>query len=376
MNSLIIKLLVLIICLLGYSHAAAQFFAPYLSNRVEWQPGDTQRVQLTLHMNNYLKNNEYFGPIYHGYTLFGTHMRSALAFSPREFVRLEGGIFLLNDFGSDQFSSVRPFFSIKLRRKSHEFLFGNLDGAAQHRMIEPLWDAERSMTHPFEQGMQYKSDSRFIKADLWIDWVTREDAIRNIQEKIESGLSLEFIPVKKPQYSLSVPLQGVVWHLGGQLNEALYPVETILNAAGGLRWEFRPEKKWCKYLFAETFALLYGHSNNTFVRRYSKGYGYYSGLAWESAPGFFATAHYFFGYHYISGTGNPLFQSVSYHYPSYYENYRELLTMRIGYRKEVFPGMWADVRLEPYYDIGGNFWEFSYGGFLTYKHTFTLKKKI
>ncbi len=352
----------------------AQFTSPYLSNQIVLEEKDSNTVQLTVYMNNYLKNNEYFGPLVHGYTLFGTMLRSGLAYVPNEHLRIEGGVFLQNDFGSDNFSTARPFFSLKLKKKIHTVIFGNLEGASNHELIDPLFDQERSMTHPFENGLQYKTEGKWLVSDSWIDWVRREDAVKNIQEEIHAGINLKFYLLKKGRLKLSIPVQGIVWHLGGQLNAAQYPVESIGNGAAGIRVEAAgKENSFLKRVTLESFALNYIHSNHPELRRYPNGNGYFSSLSIESTSGIFLNAGYFFGHHFITETGADIYQSVSQHYGTYYENYREVLTAKIGYRKEFFPGMWIDVRFEPYYDIGGSYWEYAYSGFITYKKDFHLK---
>lgn len=374
LNHLKIKVILPVLLALVGNISRAQIPAPYLSNHLDLNAADTQRVGLSLFMNNYFKNNEYFGPIYHGYTLFGTLFRPAITYTPRSFLRLEGGVFMQQDMGTDGFTELRPFFSVKIQKNSHAFIFGNLEGGAQHNMIAPLLDPERCLKHPFENGLQYRVNSKRVLSDAWIDWVRAEDLTAKKQELIEAGISFSYYAVKREKFALSIPLQGAVWHLGGQLNEAADPIETIGNGAAGIRLESQGSGSLLKKWTLESFVLNYIHSSHTELRRYPDGHGFFSGLFAESKYGFFLSAQYFFGYHYITGTGAPLFQSVSTHYTSYYENYRNLISCTGGFRKELFPGMWIDIRMEPYLDLGGNFWEYSYSGFITYKHDFKLKK--
>lgn len=374
LNFLIFKSIPCILWLSLVIPMRAQFSTPYLASSVDLQAKDTQCLQASIFLFNHLKNNEYFGPMYHGYTLFGTQGRFALAYTPKSYVRMEAGCFLQQDMGTSSFSVFRPFFSMKLKKGNHEVIFGNLEGSVLHEMIAPLWDPERSMTRPFENGLQYLVKGRRFHSDAWIDWVKKEDTDLHIQELIEAGFNIKFFLIKKDKKHLSLVSQGAVWHLGGQLNRSAAPIETIGNGAAGLRWERVDSNSTLRKLGLESFAVKYIHNAHTELRRFPEGHGFYSGIFGELKQGFFLQAHYFFGYHFITGTGGPLFQSVSSHYTTYYENYRELILASVGYRNELFPGFWIDVRVEPYYDLGGGFLEYSYSGFITFKHNFHLKK--
>ncbi len=364
------------ILLLSFLPIGAQIHAPHLADQIHIKDADSGKVLVGVYVNNYLKNNEYFYHMVHGYTLFGTQLRTVLAYVPNKHMRIEGGVYLKKDFGKDDFSRVLPLISMKIQKNGYSAIVGNLEGAMNHDLIEPLFDYERTITHFYENGIQFKADKKRFQFDGWLDWVTKETANTYSQEELQAGIGTKITLLEKGKLKLILPVQGVVWHRGGQLSLNASPIESLANSAIGLRLELNSEKdKFIKNMVAETYYVRYDHDKNASVRRWPDGMGYFSNITMRTKPGFFASASYWFGHHYLTNMGGDLYQSISQPYSTYYQNYRQLILFRLGFIKEILPGTYVDIRLEPYYDIENSLFEFSYSGYLTFKKDFSFKRK-
>jgi hypothetical protein len=91
-----------------------------------------QQLYFQFNSFSFLKNNEYFGKIADGYTLFGNQFSPKFTYQPSPNISVEAGIYAWKDFGNDNFTAVQPIFTIKMQKDSAQFLFGNLEGQLNH----------------------------------------------------------------------------------------------------------------------------------------------------------------------------------------------------------------------------------------------------
>lgn len=117
---------------------------------VEPQAGN---VKLAVRAFTFFKDNEYFNKIVDGYTLFGTQLNLQLVYYPTEGLRLEAGVFLWKDFGNPVLQQVRPTYRATWTVNKHQFILGNIRSNLSHNYIEPLFNFERVMLKPLEEGL-------------------------------------------------------------------------------------------------------------------------------------------------------------------------------------------------------------------------------
>jgi len=148
---------------------------------VEPQAGN---VKLAVRAFTFFKDNEYFNKIVDGYTLFGTQLNLQLVYYPTEGLRLEAGVFLWKDFGNPVLQQVRPTYRATWTVNKHQFILGNILPNLSHNYIEPLFNFERVMLKPLEEGLQYRYLGNRLFLDVWVDWLRQQYRYSNYQEEI------------------------------------------------------------------------------------------------------------------------------------------------------------------------------------------------
>ena len=340
---------------------------------------DSSKLYLSFSNLNFLKNNEYFHEIATGYTLFGSQLNPRIAWVPNPHVRLESGIFLRKDFGTADFKTLAPTFSLKLNKNGYSFIFGNLESSLNHQLIEPLYNYERVITNRLENGIQFKATKKNIWLDSWMDWERQQYIASPFKEVITAGLSSRVTLFDNEVFKIKVPLQAIVYHHGGQIDTDTTPLLTLANTAAGLSMEADLSKNsWLiKNIRFDNYYAYYRDLSGTKQGLYIKGHGIYSNLLIKTKYHFNLMASYWNGDYFVAARGGYLVQSVSsdYLFAKYStEDNSQLFILRMMYQRELYPGLLLDVRFEPYKDINNNFVEFSYGVYISYKKDFALKK--
>lgn len=356
----------------------AQIDAPHLTDTLTMSGSDKERLHINIFNLNFLKNNEYFGPMVHGYTFFGSHIKATLSFQPFPNAKFEGGVFLRKDYGNDKFTEVVPVVKAKLSKNGYSIVMGMLDGPMSHRLLDPLYDPERTFSRFPENGLQGMIRKKRIWMDIWIDWVRQEYKGSPYQEEINAGTTWKIWALYKDKLKIGFNIQGVTSHKGGQIHSIGTPKETITNTATGLEMKWEPKGKDNLTITLSSDYLTYADASETGNRRWLGGHGYYTTLGITTKPGFQLSLSYWYGYKYVSVTGVTLYQSVSQLYGSYYEVDRQLLLLRLMYVKKITDDVTVDIRFEPYYDIGGDLGsrlEYTYSGLISFRHSFGLREK-
>ncbi len=335
-----------------------------------------QQLMLSVQSNNFFKNNEYFGNIIKGYTLMGSQMGTQLAYQPNENVRIQTGVFLQKDFGNDTGLKVRPILSCKIQQNGYSVLFGNLEGNFSHRMIEPVYNYERFITEPLESGLQIKIDRAKIWSDTWINWEVMQYLGSNYQEQFSVGHHSDITLLQKGASTLSLPIQFLVAHRGGQIDIDTTPLKSTANAVIGFTWQLTsPEKEsFIQSFKTENYLVAFKALPPTAQSIYKGGYALYLNATAISRFDIAASVGFWHGNHYASPRGGFLFQSEASPYgkKGYVEPVRRLLFFRLQYAHKVFDAVNVDVRFEPYYDLGNALFEYNYAVYFTYHNDFTL----
>lgn len=336
----------------------------------------TKNQQLYFQFNSFsfLKNNEYFGKIADGFTLFGNQFSPKFIYQPAPNVSIEAGVYAWKDFGNDEFTSVQPIFTIKVQKDSSQFLFGNLDGQLNHHLVEPMLNFERVILNRQEFGIQYTKRTSKTFFDGWIDWQQMIYKGSDFQEKIFAGFSWNKRLIQHKNFKLSLPVQLTLLHHGGQITSSkdTSQVVTYTNVALGVEAELKTEGFFQRFK-TQNYWLGY-RQNSGYNPYFSEGSGIYLNLLaetkvmnlmlsyWQSS-GFFAEA------------GGDLYQSVGrvYRNPNQLEKERKLLFFRFMKDWKLIDNLWLTFRFEPYFDLNNHSFEHSEGLFLTYRQGFKLK---
>jgi hypothetical protein len=369
----------------------AQINNTTLSDEIHINPNDSGKFVVTVSNFNYLRNTEYFNNIELGRTLFGTQLHPRLSYQPNAQTTLQAGVFLQQDFGAvPSLTLVLPTFSVKLKSKNNQraFIFGTLEGALAHQLIEPLFDINSAILRRVENGAQFKINTKNIWFDTWINWERFIDRGSPHKEQFTAGINTHLVlyqtktneskalnpngmnvAVAQTHHLFKPIFQFTAHHRGGQIDKDTSNMVMQFNGAAGLSYQFITPNN---YSFkTEIYGVLYQENTNSGFYPYRTGNGLLAHVL-VAKNGFSINPTYWLGNSFIADRGTSLYQSVSLDKPGYTEKMRELLFVRFIYGKKVAPDLSLNVRFEPYYDVRSSLMEFSYSVYLSYKLNKTL----
>lgn len=317
------------------------------------------KVQFKLNSLLYVKNNEYFNEIADGYTLIGYYINPTVAYKLQKKVQIDAGVFVRKEYGYNGLKEIEPTFTVQIKQKDWRFLFGNIEGNINHRLIEPLMTFERVLTRPLEHGFQAKYQKKDAFFDGWLDWQQTTIAGKINQERIWAGVSFYSPAANIKDIKFQALVQASVFHIGGQNIQSLLPVRTLLNPVVGLR---------IKKNFAKNQSLTIDNYYVGYFESPLQGTAYYLNSFWKNKK-YQAGFSYWFGSFFNSPFGNDLMQSSSrkFNNDSYYENTRSLLIVRLVRDWKISEKVKISLRVEPYYDLNNRIFEHSEGLYLSCK---------
>jgi hypothetical protein len=262
---------------------------------------DTRTLAVDVHALAFFKDNEYGGDQATGYTLPGFWLQPRLTYQPLDAIRVEAGFHAMVFNGAGKYpcyayhdiarwkgaqyqsgAHVLPFFRAQAQLRRLTFVLGDLYGGANHGLVEPLMNPEVNLTQDPEMGFQLLLDLPRYHLDAWINWqsfIFRED---NHQEAFTVGFSqriglfssssnsspgtlrsaTSFVPSvatmassSAPSLSLYLPIDVLIQHRGGEIDDTDMGAQTIDNAAIGLGLRWNTKGKAFNGLTAEALAL-------------------------------------------------------------------------------------------------------------------------
>ncbi len=356
-----------------YFQSWSQSEYPIFKDSATFNWRDTGKLNLEIDNVNYLRNYEYFGKIPQSYTLFGSQLISQVKYHVNPYFVLKAGVFLRREFGLKDFVSVVPVLTAKYQKKGLSFLIGTLEGSLNHRFIEPIYDLESIISDRIEQGTQLIINKRSLWLDWYIDWEKAIERYAPYREEFTTGMSSRLRLINNERINVEVPLQIMLAHKGGQIDTSGLPVETLMNTAIGGSINFKVSGSFLKAIRTEHFFVYYKDLSGSKLQLYKEGTGIYSSLTFKTKH-FDIDTRYWKGDRFFGPRGGALYSSISEKIPGYGEIERQLIFLSFIYDKQLFPNVFIDLRLEPYYDVKNKFAEYAYSVFLRFKKDFTLKR--
>jgi hypothetical protein len=343
-----------------------------LDAHVEPNQGD---LKISLNTFTFFKDNEYFNDIVQGYTLFGTQINPQLVYYPTKELRLEGGVFLWKDFGNPTLRQVRPTFRATWTHGASQFILGNIKANLNHGYIEPLFDFERVILKPLEEGLQYRLTTKHVFLDTWVDWLKQEYPGSNYQEQIAGGLSSSFrITGDNSPVQLSIPLQFTARHFGGQIDTLHAPIQTLLNYASGVVARVPLGGGTFQAVRLNAYGLLFDdHSFANYRLPYQTGKALYVNGTLETKYVDLMLS-YWQGHQFYAPLGGNYYQSIASRYgtPGYTDAERRLLLVRLLRDFRISDAAALTVRVEPVYDFNRSLLDFSFGFYLNFRQEWLL----
>jgi hypothetical protein len=260
--------------------------------------------------SNFFKNNEYSNDILNGYTLLGFNAAPKLSYYLSKNTKITGGANFLKYFGKEPFHEINPVFQVQQKLTPDlSFIIGTINNSDRHALIRPLYHPELLLTDPTEYGLQFLFQNTHFKVDLWLDWQRFITKKSDFQEEFITGFSSETqILSKNAPIELSIPLQMVIKHKGGQIGEQDNPISTLANSAVGLSAKYPLAKK--KFLEFENIIAGYNKITDKNKEPFNKGLGLYSSLR-LGLKAFNLNFSYWQGSKFLTIAGDPIYQSYS-----------------------------------------------------------------
>lgn len=356
-----------------FNSVQAQIDNSKLSTEIPVTDSMEHHLMLSISNINFLKNNEYFNDIVTGYTLFGTQLATQIAYQPSRYARIQGGIFLHKDYGNPQLTKVAPLLTLKLEKNNYALLFGNLEANFAHRVIEPLYDYERSIFNPVESGIQFKVKKEKIWSDTWFNWEVMQYLHSTYQEQFTVGHSSDIVLYHKNKWQFKMPVQAIITHKGGQIDVDTSDLKTLLNLASGLSFRY-VHNGFLQELKSENYIALYRDLSPNPASVFRSGKGLFLNASAKFKQDITLSFGYWNGQNYLSSRGGKLFLSAASDYgkQGYVEKNRSLFLIRALYQKQIADGLSADVRFEPFIDLNKHTFEYAYSFYLTYHFDFNV----
>lgn len=359
------------VCISGW----AQINESYKYSYADFDTSATDKLYFRLEVNNFVKNNEYFGEYTEGRTLPGYSVQPSLMYYVGKKVRIKIGAHLLKYSGYEDFSEVFPVVSAHVKLSDNwDMILGNIRGNVQHRLIEPLFNPELLFLKPDESGVQFYHNSPKIWLDAWVDWEQFIFKGDSIPEKFTAGVSLDY-KLTNPESAIevSIPVQLTTFHVGGQVSDYTTKSYSLFNKVMGIKLSQNLGTGFLQKVGLSTYFLTFSELTEALGLPFTNGRAIYPvGLLTykhgELMLGYWRSENYF------APKGSPLFWSISDHNMGYYNRNRSILSSKFTYNKMFFKKVRFMAQAASYYDVDAGQLEYSYGISLTFTPNFFIAK--
>lgn len=339
---------------------------------------DTCSHQLFLktESTHFLKNNEYFGSFADGYMGIGFFLKPTLEYYLSKDTKLNFGIHVLKYSGRDKFTQRIPIFSLHHRFSDNfKVVFGNIHGTLNHGLEDPLFRFDRYYQNNVEYGLQFFWKSNGLKAETWVNWekfILKDDPF---QEEFTAGNNMNINLLSHKKLKLSIPVQTLALHRGGQIDASPHPITTVVNTSAGLQmsYEFNDQHSLQVQALQLNYEGLKVAKEGPNSQVFSNGKAQFLKLNYQYNR-FDAMVGYWQANKFIAPKGEYLFQSVSEKSTPFVAAKRKLVVGKLGWYKQVGSYLKIELRLDGYYDLKNKTFEHAQGLYFIINERFFLTK--
>lgn len=316
------------------------------------QTPDTTRhskVRLSAEFEHFFRDNEFSAEKISGYTLPGFYFRPRLVWNVEKRVHLEAGLHWLHYWGATSYPALISFSAFpemgENPRSSHvlpwmrasidllpqmTLVFGSLKNDNGHNLPRPLYDPELLYAADPEAGIQMLLDFKYFDADIWMDW--KEFIFRGseTQERFIFGFSGKSDLLQDKLVNLSIPVNVLTQHTGGEmLTQEMDPI-TVFNFAGGVELTYNGRVQ------LKTGCNLMGfvHNGNAALP-FRQGWGVYPHIGMDF-KGLAIDIAYWHGDDFVPLLGSPHFSSISLNTPGLVFDPMDMLVVNASYKMRQF----------------------------------------
>lgn len=289
----------------------------------------TKELRLDIDNLFFFKNNEYGSSVMKGYTLPGAWINPKLSYIPLPNIKFEAGAYMLWYSGAYQYPNyayqdiarwkgehyqkgthLLPYFRGQIRLNRFHFVLGNIYGGSNHELILPLYNPELNLTADPETGFQILYDAPRFHLDAWINWQSFIFESDTHQESFITGSSSKIL-FNSPcsEWHWYMPIQTVVQHRGGEIDDTETGVETFMNGSVGVGVTWNVNQGKLRRVNAEVDALGYYQQAGE-LWPFERGWGGYARVGADFKH-LSVQAGAFVCNKFISLLGSPYFGAVS-----------------------------------------------------------------
>lgn len=243
---------------------------------------DTRTLAVDVQSLAFFKNNEFGGDQATGYSLPGFWLQPRLTYQPLDAIRLEAGFHASVYDGANRYpcfayhdiaqwkgsqyqrgAHILPFFRAQAKLRNMNFVLGDIYGGANHGVVEPLMNPEVNLTQDPEMGFQLLYDLPRYHLDAWINWqsfIFRKDTHQEaftvgFSQRISLNPHPSSLNPQPSSLNLNLPIDVLIQHRGGEIDDTHTGVQTIDNAAVGVGLDWNSGRKVFNGLNAELLAM-------------------------------------------------------------------------------------------------------------------------
>lgn len=352
----------------------AQMAEKVYHSNVEIDSQHVKKLFVEVDHISFFKNNEFNGDIIKGYTLPGFWAQPKAVYYPLRNIKLEAGIHLLRFWGADKYPNyayldianwkandyqkgfhLLPFFRVQAAlSRNVTIVLGDIYGASNHNLIEPLYNPELNLIADPETGVQLLYQSKRLDVDVWANWESFIFDTDTHQEAFTFGLSSR-IKYNSPESKLHLytPLQLLAQHRGGELDTIQHnSVQTLMNASVGFGALWNLKHSIVKNVNAEIHLLGYYQQAGK-LWPFDNGTGLYAQVSTE-VKDFRVKTSYWRCNDFISMLGSPFYGAVSMSDIGNTFKKPQMLTFGLEYTKEFGKGFALGADMNIYQHLSTN----------------------
>lgn len=335
---------------------------------------EVKELNFRLESMSFFHNTEYMGDIVDGYTWTGAWIRPKLSYTFSEKLKLDVGGHFLRYHSRDDFTVVRPWFSAQYQMfDKMKVVFGNLNVNKNQGLVKQLWEPERIMTDAPREGVQFLYESKYFELQNWMGWeqfILRGDPY---QEHFTFGLSGRAQIFPNSGLKIHIPLQVLVYHMGGEIDSSPLGVITDLNYATGLETQFNVGDGFLKDIDLNLHWIGYDCPDGPAPYGYKRGHGYSVTVAGDTRLGKFSL-DYWNAYQFIAPYGKRIYMSISDRDIALSQTDRSQVAFNYMMKQRIMKDIEFAFQGEALYDFLTTRFSFAFGYYLVINQDFLLKR--
>jgi len=328
---------------------------------------DTTELKVKLRGSSYFYNYEYFKPFAKGFTQPGFSLVPTVEANLGSKLVLGGGVHLKKYWGDAPFGKVTPVVFARYEACKNFFVqVGTLENRDGHLLSTILYNPLHGIDFRQENGLQLRYYGKRMFVDTWVSW---ENYIRegdNDQERLTAGFSfLGKLTSDENPWEVSIPVQSVFKHIGGQINDkedTLKKVRTLANLGAGLQVAYRFDEG--KRLGALVQVVKFNDNYNFKPFKGNSGNKAISATLFMKSKSLDMQLGYLYGKRFFTILGDPIYNDVTFDY-NVIDYTRSLISATGSYSATPFAGVQFRFDAGAYYDPSYTDLDYYYGaGFI------------